>query len=126
MPKKGYPVVQQMICREGSFSLGKLARENVKDRESRLHATDPRSFQKRARCLLAPKALLMGDSTMTDSLKDRVPKDPSSIDINEERELRYWCDQFQCKPDELRVAVDAVGTSVQDVRIYLGKERRPV
>ena len=68
----------------------------------------------------------MGDSTMTDSLKDRVPKDPSSIDINEERELRYWCDQFQCKPDELRVAVDAVGTSVQDVRIYLGKERRPV
>ncbi len=31
---------------------------------------------------------------MTDSLKDRVPKDPSSIDISEERELRYWCDQF--------------------------------
>ncbi|PLC51854.1 DUF3606 domain-containing protein [Pollutimonas subterranea] len=63
---------------------------------------------------------------MIDNPENNVPRDPSRIDINQERELRYWCDQFQCKPDELRVAVDSVGTSVQDVKIYLGKDRRPV
>lgn len=58
---------------------------------------------------------------MTDNLKERGPQDRSRIDVNEEWELRYWCEKFKCTPEELRVAVDAVGVSVEDVKSYLGK-----
>lgn len=58
---------------------------------------------------------------MTDSPQERVPRDHSRIDVNEEAELRFWSDRFACAPDQLRQAVAAVGTSPEDVRIYLGK-----
>ncbi len=58
---------------------------------------------------------------MADNLKERGPQDRSRIDVNEEWEVRYWCEKFGCTPDELRVAVDAVGVSVDDVKTYLGK-----
>ena len=58
---------------------------------------------------------------MTDNLEEREPQDRSRIDVNEEWEVRYWCEKFNCTLDELRDAVDAVGVSVDDVRTYLGK-----
>ncbi len=58
---------------------------------------------------------------MADKLDERGPQDRSRIDLNEERDVRYWCDKLNCRPDELRVAVNAVGVSVNDVKIYLGK-----
>lgn len=58
---------------------------------------------------------------MTDNLKERGPQDRTRIDVNEEWELRYWCAKFNCTPDELREAVDAIGVSVSDVELYLEK-----
>ena len=41
------------------------------------------------------------------------------IDVQDERELRYWCEQLQASEEELRRAVDQVGPDVDKVREHL-------
>jgi len=42
--------------------------------------------------------------------------DPSHVNITDGREVRYWCKAFGCTEQELRRAVNAVGTSAEKVR----------
>ena len=41
------------------------------------------------------------------------------IDINSESGVRYWAKTLHVHPEDLRAAVTAVGTQVDDVRRYL-------
>ena len=44
--------------------------------------------------------------------------DDSRINVNESYELQYWSEKFDVSRDELRQAVEAVGTSAQEVEKY--------
>ena len=43
-----------------------------------------------------------------------------SIDVTDPREVDYWTETLGVTETELRLAVAAVGTAVQDVRDHLG------
>jgi hypothetical protein len=44
-----------------------------------------------------------------------------SIDVTDPRDIDYWTETLGVTETELRLAVAAVGSSVQDVRDHLGK-----
>ena len=44
-----------------------------------------------------------------------------SIDVTDPRDVDYWSETLGVSETELRLAVAAVGTAVQDVRDHLGK-----
>jgi hypothetical protein len=56
---------------------------------------------------------------MTDNLENPGSADRSRVNISEESELKYWTKEFGVSAAELRAAVKAVGTSVEDVRARL-------
>ncbi|MDQ8051053.1 DUF3606 domain-containing protein [Luteibacter sp.] len=56
---------------------------------------------------------------MSDNTSNRGEPDRSRINLNQDHELRYWMGALDVTEDELRAAVRAVGSSVNDVREYL-------
>jgi hypothetical protein len=62
---------------------------------------------------------------MADDLKNRGEPDRSRINTSEDHEIRYWTQKFGVSADELRAAVQAVGTSADAVAKHLagGKSR---
>jgi hypothetical protein len=42
-----------------------------------------------------------------------------SIDVRDEQSLHYWCDKLHASEEELRRAVDQVGTDPHKVREHL-------
>ena len=58
---------------------------------------------------------------MSDDLHKRRPQDSSKINVNEEWEVRFWCDKFGCTKEKLISAVKAVGVSADAVEKYLKK-----
>lgn len=48
---------------------------------------------------------------MSDDLKRRGPQDRSWVNLNEAWEMKWWCAQFNCSEEELREAVNAVGSA---------------
>jgi Protein of unknown function (DUF3606) len=47
--------------------------------------------------------------------------DNKRIDINDPNEVRNWTKSFGCTQDELKKAVNAVGTSAAAAKKYLNK-----
>lgn len=47
--------------------------------------------------------------------------DRDRINVNEDYELRDWSKKFGVSPDELKKAVNAVGTIAKDVEAHLKK-----
>lgn len=47
------------------------------------------------------------------------PDDAYLIHLHEEWEVIYWCKKFNCKREELRQALEAVGNVPADVKAYL-------
>lgn len=60
---------------------------------------------------------------MADDRTNAGRQDRTRINVNEDYEVRYWSHRFQVEPDQIRVAVSAVGTYAVDVEHYL-KEKR--
>ena len=58
---------------------------------------------------------------MHDKSQTGVP-DRSRININEDYERVHWARTLEVPEDELRNAVQQVGTSVEAVRKYLGRQ----
>jgi hypothetical protein len=58
---------------------------------------------------------------MSDNLKDKGPRDRSRISLSEEWEMNYWAEALNCSREELKEAVEKVGNSADEVRIYLQK-----
>ena len=58
---------------------------------------------------------------MPDDKTKKRPQDASRINLGQSYEVEYWCNHFDCSEDELRKAVDKVGTSNEAVADYLKK-----
>jgi len=58
---------------------------------------------------------------MSDNLTKRRPQDASKININQEYEVNWWCEELGCTKNQLIAAVKEVGVSASKVREYLGK-----
>jgi hypothetical protein len=56
---------------------------------------------------------------MADDTQRAGSPDTRRIDIDQEREVRYWTKVLGIKPERLREAVKAAGTSVEAVRKHL-------
>jgi len=56
---------------------------------------------------------------MPDNLKRKQPEDPEKININQQWEVDYWCDNLGCSEELLRRAVEKVGPMVSDVKRWL-------
>nr|WP_047197009.1 DUF3606 domain-containing protein [Caldimonas brevitalea] len=54
-------------------------------------------------------------------LQNFQPLDRGRINLLDPLEVRYWCRQFDCKPEELKKAVALVGDHAADVREHLSK-----
>ena len=57
-----------------------------------------------------------------DSKKDTGRPDRDRINVNEDYELQDWSDKFGVSREELKNAVQAVGTMAKDVEAYLKKK----
>ena len=53
--------------------------------------------------------------------KDRTPTDTTRVELEEDWEVRWWCDRFGCTEVELRNAVRTAGPSTPDVEVELRK-----
>jgi hypothetical protein len=61
---------------------------------------------------------------MADNLQQRGGRDRQRIDVNEDYELRDWSKKFGVSQEQLKEAVQAVGTESDKVEQYLkGRER---
>ncbi len=56
---------------------------------------------------------------MSDNLLSREPEDLRKININKSWEVRYWKIRLGVTEDELRQAVQVVGSNVADVKEWL-------
>ncbi len=62
---------------------------------------------------------------MPDDPKIKGPQDRKRINIHEPYEVQYWTRVLGISRDQLRTAVEAVGTSAEKVKEYLqGKDTR--
>jgi hypothetical protein len=59
-----------------------------------------------------------GESSQETKMADHTP-DMRRIDIDQEHEVRYWTKVLGIKPERLREAVRAAGSSVEAVRKHL-------
>lgn len=58
---------------------------------------------------------------MADDKSKTGRQDRDRINVNEDYELRDWSKKFGVTPEELKKAVQSVGTSAEAVRKHLGK-----
>jgi uncharacterized protein DUF3606 len=58
---------------------------------------------------------------MSDDKTNRGAADRSRIDVDEDYELHDWSKRLGVSPEELKKAVQQVGTSAEAVRKHLGK-----
>lgn len=58
---------------------------------------------------------------MADDKKQTGSPDRDRINLNEDYEVQYWTKALGVSADELRAAVDAVGSTSEAVRRHLGK-----
>jgi len=56
---------------------------------------------------------------MSDNLQNRSGSDRKRIDVNQDYELRDWSKKFGVSADQLKEAVQAVGTQADRVEEYL-------
>jgi hypothetical protein len=61
------------------------------------------------------------EAFMPDNKSITHPLDAKRIDINDSAEVANWCSSFKCTEAQLKVAVNAVGTSGAEVRKHLEK-----
>lgn len=55
---------------------------------------------------------------MADNLLRRTPEDPRWINLNEDWEIRYWTEKFNCTLEELKEAVKVSTNSSSLVKWY--------
>lgn len=46
-------------------------------------------------------------------------KEARKIDIKNPSDLKHWCDELSCTPDQLKVAIYKVGCNADTVRKYV-------
>ena len=61
---------------------------------------------------------------MADDTSVRTGIDRSRINTAQDHELRYWTKELGVTPEELKAAVQAVGSSADKVRAFLAERRK--
>ena len=61
---------------------------------------------------------------MADDRNIRGPQDRSRINTDQDYEVRYWTQELETSEEELRRAVQAVGSSADTVREHLRQAHR--
>jgi len=56
---------------------------------------------------------------MSDNLQNRGGQDRKRIDVHQDYELRDWAKKFGATPEQIKQAVQAVGTRADDVEMHL-------
>ena len=59
---------------------------------------------------------------MSDNRDLRGPQDAKLISLQEDYEVRYWTNKFNCSEEELRRAVQKVGHSAEKVGAELSRK----
>ena len=59
-----------------------------------------------------------------DDPKNRHQPDRSKVNVNQDYEVRYWTEKFGCSEEELRKAVNRVGSSADAVERALKSKAR--
>ncbi len=57
--------------------------------------------------------------SIMDDARTYRPGDVSRVDLHDRLDLDFWCREFGCRPDQLRLAVESVGPSASRVRDFL-------
>ena len=57
---------------------------------------------------------------MTNQIKN-LPKEATSININDDVELEWWANHFNINKDKIKDAVNRVGTSIEAIRRFFQK-----
>lgn len=60
---------------------------------------------------------------MADDKTIRGPQDAARINMNEDYEVRYWTNKFNCSKEELERAVKNAGSSAKAVEEFLKNNR---
>jgi hypothetical protein len=63
--------------------------------------------------------LRVKETPMRSTISDRSWPSDTTIDVGDKAALRYWCGQLNVTPLELCAIVDAVGSSIDDVKAEL-------
>lgn len=61
---------------------------------------------------------------MVDDLMERGPRDRNRINVQEDWELKYWSRTFGVSEEQLKAAVQYVGSYAKDVREYFERQGR--
>ena len=61
---------------------------------------------------------------MADNPTMTRPQDALRVNVDQEHEVRYWAEKFSVSAEQLREAVQQVGTIAEDVADFLGAESR--
>ncbi|MBN2725045.1 MAG: DUF3606 domain-containing protein [Deltaproteobacteria bacterium] len=56
---------------------------------------------------------------MPDNLDTKAPLDRTRVNLSQDWEVKYWCKHFVISELKLRQAVEAVGTSVNYISVWL-------
>jgi Protein of unknown function (DUF3606) len=60
---------------------------------------------------------------MSNESSPQTQADVPRVDLRSEESIRYWCDRWQVKPDQLRLAVEKAGDDrAPAVAFALGRE----
>ena len=60
---------------------------------------------------------------MADDKNQTAGRDRARISLSEDYEVRDWSNKFGVTPEQLRAAVQAVGSMAKDVEAYLQRSR---
>jgi hypothetical protein len=71
-----------------------------------------------------PVRIFLEENVMSDDPNIRGPQDRSRINTDQEHEVRYWTKELGVSEEQLRQAVQRVGSSADKVREHLGQGRR--
>lgn len=52
---------------------------------------------------------------------DKAPSNYSTINLDEQGEINWWCKELSCTEEELIDAVNKIGNSTNRVKEYLGE-----
>lgn len=53
-------------------------------------------------------------------IEKRAPLNYSEVNIFEDNEVNWWCQELKCTEEELTYAVDKVGVYTTNIKKYLG------
>jgi hypothetical protein len=70
-------------------------------------------------CISFKYARTLKGGFMSDNKSERASPDNKRIDVHDANELRNWTKTLKVTPEQLKAAVDKVGTSAAKVREYL-------